>query len=144
MNMSVPKVSNPDGQKIINACEGNWDKWKSDCSGFLKAVASELNIPIDQGNANSIADWLDNSQAWENIGTENRSGAHENAVNGYLVIGVTKNPKGNGHVAIIVGTGTAKRPNGYWGMYHSVGKKNHSITQSWGANWDVHFYARKL
>lgn len=133
-----------DSQKIINACEAKWNTWKSDCSGFLKAVAQELGVAMSAGQANGIVDWLDNSSTWLRLGTDKAS-ANLHANQGFFVVGGSKS-SGHGHVAIIVSGGSSARPNGYWGRLGTIGKKNESITWSWGqaALPDVKFYAIRL
>jgi hypothetical protein len=44
---------------VIAACEAEWNKFKSDCSGFAKAVARRLGISLS-GQANSMIDALEN------------------------------------------------------------------------------------
>jgi hypothetical protein len=43
---------------IIAFCKKEWEANKSDCSGFVKAVANDLGITLD-GQANDIMDDLD-------------------------------------------------------------------------------------
>ena len=140
--MANPQVKNPSAQSIVDTCETHWSHWKSDCSGFVKAVSKELNIYMSAGQANAIVDWLTYSSSWINLGTD-RGKAHSYAADGYFVIGGSKST-GHGHVAVIVATGDLNRPNGYWGQFGGVGKKNTSITYSWGPSHTVNFFAFKV
>ena len=45
--------------KLIQVCDGAYDSYETNCSGFLKEVCKQLGITIDQGNADAIADFLD-------------------------------------------------------------------------------------
>ena len=46
--------TDPNAQKVIDACKTNWEAHKSDCSGFAKAVAMALEITGLTGQANDI------------------------------------------------------------------------------------------
>ncbi|SMC24972.1 hypothetical protein SAMN02745857_02023 [Andreprevotia lacus DSM 23236] len=135
---------NETAARIIAACESNWDAWKSDCSGFLKAVASDLGVLL-QGNANAIGNYLENAADWQNLGTD-KATAQMRANSGMLVVG-SLNASGHGHVVVIVATDAAHvQPVGYWGRFGSVGRKNTTINYSWN-NADlaqVKFYARTI
>jgi hypothetical protein len=45
----------PDVSVIEAAAKKAWPSWKNDCSGFVRAVASDLGIAI-AGNANAMVD----------------------------------------------------------------------------------------
>lgn len=127
---------------VIAACEAEWDTWKSDCSGFAKAVARGLGITLS-GQANSMIDSLEGSSLWLKLGSD-KIAAITRAKMGYLVIGGLK-AKGHGHVVIVVRTANAGYPVGYWGRFGAVGKKRTTINWSWNKAdlARVHFYAAK-
>jgi cell wall-associated NlpC family hydrolase len=95
---------------IVNASEAAWEeeflpgtKNKNNCSGFVKAVAKRLGIPLpDTANADGIADVV--SKKWTKVasGTE----AARLAGTGTFVLAVLKAAdhtpaRNNGHVAIV-------------------------------------------
>lgn len=120
----------PMQDQVVTACEKHWEAFKADCSGFLKAVCSDLGV-ILTGQANDIADQIQRSP-WLKLkdGVE----ANQRATQGFLVLGgMRANP--NGHVVIVV-PGTlahGKYPTAYWGSLGGVGKKNTTINWSWNA-----------
>lgn len=114
--------------RIIEVCEAQWDKWKSDCSGFAKAVAKGVGIELF-GQANQIIDLLATSTSWTNLGADPDS-AVLRAMDGELVIGGLK-AKPHGHVVIIVKSPPRQFPVAYWGRFGLVGKKNTTINWSW-------------
>jgi hypothetical protein len=123
-------------QKIIDSCEANWEAHKSDCSGFLKAVATEFNITLT-GQADSIVDEI-NGDGWISIadGVE----AKDKADAGWFVVAGQKStdhtpPQSNGHVAVIVSGPLAheKYPSGYWGQLGAVGAKNQTLNYAWNS-----------
>jgi hypothetical protein len=125
---------------VIAACEAEWDRWKSDCSGFAKAVARRLGIVLS-GQANSMIDSLEASARWINLGADDTA-AMTRANMGYLVVGGLK-ARGHGHVVIVVKAPSVGYPTAYWGRFGSVGKKRTGINWSWNRAdlHRVHFYA---
>ena len=138
-------------RKVISACEKWWPLTgphrlvnKSDCSGFVSSVASELGVPGGlTGSANEIFHKIQRSP-WSVLGTGDHA-AHLAAVaatNGKLVVGAWREPSGgNGHVAIIVDTNYASatvpfrtRALAYWGTLGSEGEKRSIHSNSWGAS----------
>lgn len=69
---------------VISACESNWEAHKSDCSGFVRAVAAELGVSL-HGLANELVTSMGSSAAWRDLGA-NATQAMSYANNGYLVI----------------------------------------------------------
>lgn len=135
---------NTQADRIIEVCEDKWDAWKNDCSGFVKAVANELNVVLT-GNANGLVDFMESSGAWLSLGTDKKKAALL-ASQGYFVIAGLK-ASGHGHVAVIVSAplGNAN-PTGYWGRYGSVGRKNKTINWSWSSADlpNVKYFAKQL
>lgn len=119
--------ANARAAKIIAVCERDWNAHKSDCSGFVKAVAKDLGIVVI-GQANGIIDSLGTN--WMKV--PNGSMAASFAAQGHFVIaGLKANP--NGHVVVVV-KGPLNRglyPTAYWGTLHGVGKKDTTINWAW-------------
>ena len=128
-----------DTKDIVKICENNWNKWKHDCSGFLKAVASDLGISLS-GNANMIIDTM-NRAPWTQL-DDDKDSAVKYASLGYLVVAGLKE-KNHGHVVVIVPGPSDPYPNGYWGQFGGTGRKNARISLSWkpSALKDVQYYA---
>lgn len=116
-------------QSVINACELKWEANKADCSGFAKAVATEVGLSLS-GNANAIMDSI--SSTWESA-TDGADAARK-AGEGKFVIGGLK-ATGNGHVVVVVKgpLNREKYPTAYWGRLDSVGAKNTTINWSFNA-----------
>jgi hypothetical protein len=131
-----------DTDQVVTACEAEWDKWKGDCSGFVKAVAKRLGMTLT-GQANDLVDYLEQSPAWLNLGS-NSGKAISRAADGYFVIGGLK-AEPLGHVVVVVKSKAQPYPVAYWGRYGSVGKKRTTINWSWRHPDlpNVHFFARK-
>jgi hypothetical protein len=115
-------------QSIITACESAFDAWKSDCSGFVKAVASFLGITLS-GQANDIVDQIQKAP-W--TGLQDGVQAKNKADLGFFVIGGLKDQP-NGHVVVVVQGPIAhsKYPTAYWGKLGGTGKKNTTINWAW-------------
>lgn len=115
-------------QKVLSLCEKHWVKYQKDCSGYVKAVASEIGITVT-GQANDIVDQM-NGTGW----TLCKDGvdARQKAIDGNFVIGGLK-ATSNGHVVVVVPGPLAhgKYPTAYWGSIGGVGKKNTTINWSW-------------
>lgn len=112
---------------IKTLCETEWDQWKHDCSGFLKAVAGDLGVTLS-GDANAIIDTMSQG-AWIQVGSDS-----DKAVNyagmGYLVVAGLKATH-HGHVVIIMPGQSKPYPLGYWGRFGGTGRKNTAINFSW-------------
>lgn len=128
---------------IVDACEAEWEEWKGDCSGFVKAVAQRLGVPLS-GNANNMIDYLEHAESWTNLGAD-RALSTNYARRGYFVIGGRKHA-GHGHVVVVVKSNPQPYPIAYWGSLGFVGRKRASITYSWAKPLlpQVHFFARML
>ncbi|MDB5909314.1 MAG: hypothetical protein JWP34_3428 [Massilia sp.] len=126
--------------QIVTWCELEWDAWKADCSGFVKAVCSQDGISL-RGNANQIVDYLTGSLEWEKLGAEPGK-ATERANDGKLVIGGLKHEP-HGHVVIVVKSQPLNYPVGYWGRFGAVGRKKTTINWSWNRADlpKVHYFA---
>lgn len=115
-------------EQIIEACESEWDAWKSDCSGFVKAVADRVGVNL-RGQANQIVDLLAASASWDDLGQDPRT-ASLRANHGEFVNGGLKD-RPHGHVVIVVKSAQLKYPVAYWGRFGLVGRKHTTINWSW-------------
>lgn len=123
--------------RVRQACEDCFEAHKGDCSGFARAVATELKVPL-QGLANQIVETLRTGKGW----TPLRDGvaAAESAKAGKLVIGGLKgaeqaHPDPHGHVVVVV-DGPLDRnayPTAYWGRLGGAGAKDKTINWAWTA-----------
>jgi hypothetical protein len=125
---------NPTAQQIIDECEANFETNKSDCSGFVKSVATAFSINLT-GQADNIVDQI-TSSGWTIL--SDGIDAKNKADDGLFVVAGLKSfdnvpQQRNGHVAIIVSGELAqqKYPTGYWGKYGGVGEKNKTINWAW-------------
>lgn len=126
MNGTAPQ------QQIINACEAQYQQHIGDCSGFAKAVAASLGIPL-QGTANDIVDQLQASP-WTMLA--DGVAAKNQADSGCFVIGGLKdNP--HGHVVVVVqgplDAGHQKYPTAYWGSLAGKPGKNQTVNWAWNS-----------
>jgi hypothetical protein len=130
-------------EKVIAACDAEWDTWKSDCSGFAKAVGRQLGIHL-QGKANELIDSLNYLPYWKPLGTDPGS-ASTMAAQGYFVIGGLKT-KPNGHVVVVVSSAVEKHPVAYWGRLGSTGRKKTTVNWSWNNSdlQQVEYFAANL
>lgn len=127
-------TGNAKAQRITAVCERVWDVHKSDCSGFAKAVATELGVTLT-GQANQIVGDI-RSDTWEKLadGVAAKAAADE----GKLVIAgllgsEQQNPSDHGHVVVVVSGELAhgKYPTAYWGKLGDTGKKNETLNFAW-------------
>jgi len=121
----------PNAQRIINACEAEFNTYSGDCSGFVRAVASDLGITLT-GLANQITDQIQIAP-WAVLpdGVQAKAKADQ----GFFVIGGLKdNP--HGHVVVVVTGPLAanKYPTAYWGRLGGIGKKNTTINWAWNSD----------
>jgi hypothetical protein len=100
-------------QCIVRACEDSWEGTfiagianKDNCSGFIKAVAQRLNVPMSSGNADAIVSFLAGHESWKKL--DSGSEAKTQAETGHLVLAGLKSgdhsgTRNNGHVVVVVG-----------------------------------------
>lgn len=126
-------------QDIINECEAKFEANKSDCSAFVKSVASSFSISLT-GQADDIINQISNSN-WTII--KDGLDAKKQADLGWFVIAGllgSENvpPQKNGHVAIIVTGQLAqnKYPTGYWGKLNDPDNAGKNKTINWAWNKD--------
>ena len=139
-----------DAGDIIDECEIQFDQFKSDCSGFVKAVANALSINLT-GQADDIVKAIQEDD-WVQLGKDGVA-AKNKADAGWFVIGgllSIKNvpPQDHGHVVVVVSGPLAqdKYPTAYWGKLGGVGEKNKTINWAWNvaSRDNVIYSAKKL
>lgn len=114
---------------IYAIAETNWDAHKSDCSGFVRAVAQAAGVPLG-GIANHLVDYWNSEPGWIKLGNDHKM-ASQMAAQGYLVV-AGKKEVGHGHVVVIV---PSMEPHGnamgYWGRLGGIGFKNKALNYAW-------------
>ena len=97
---------------IIDACKKSWDtefitglKNKDNCSGFVKAVAKELGVPLSEtANADGIVDELAVSPKWSKL-SSGKEAAAKAGLGSFVLAGLKsedhKPGRNNGHVVVI-------------------------------------------
>jgi hypothetical protein len=115
-------------QTIINSCEARFSAHSNDCSGFVKAVATDLGITLT-GMADDIVNQIQQAP-WTKL--VDGADAKNKADQGLFVIGgLQADP--HGHVVVVV-TGAlsqGKYPTGYWGRLGGTGMKDTTINWAW-------------
>ena len=126
--MKIPGSLNPSA-RVVAACEKWWSQYKGDCSGFVKAVAKVLGVPLT-GLADDIVDEI-KLPPWMLLGSGVE--AAQKASLG-LVIGALKATP-HGHVVVVVPGALAhgKYPTAYWGTLNGTGRQNATINWAWDA-----------
>jgi hypothetical protein len=91
------------GNVVVDAARRHFSAYQRNCSGFVRAVASELGVPAGlEGNANSQIDAM--RAGWENV---TRDEAVSRAARGdFVVAGLRSNEhvvaRPHGHVVVVV------------------------------------------
>jgi len=123
--------------QVKEACEACFEAHKDDCSGFARAVAGQLKIPL-HGLANEIVDTIRGGNGWKPLA--NGVAAAQSAAAGKLVIGGLKggeqaHPDAHGHVVVVVAGPLAHGayPSAYWGKLGGTGAKDKTINWAWNA-----------
>lgn len=125
--------------QVTEACEACFDAHAGDCSGFVRAVSSQLGVQL-HGLADEIVDTIRGGNGWRPL----RDGiaAAQSATAGKLVIGGLKgseqaNPDPHGHVVVVVAgplDPTHKAyPKAYWGRLGGGGAENQWTNYAWRA-----------
>ncbi|SMD08326.1 hypothetical protein [Pedobacter nyackensis] len=129
-----PFFLNAKAQQIIDECDLNFETFKSDCSGFVKAVTKTFNVTLT-GKADDIVDQIQ-TDGWTIL--KDGVDAKNKADKGWLVVAGLKSanhtpPRNNGHVVVVVSGGLAhnKYPTAYWGTLGGVGRKNTTLNYAW-------------
>jgi hypothetical protein len=139
--------------KLIKACEDAYATNSSNCSGFLRAVCSSLNITIDQGDADSIIDFLEHN--WDELdGPAEAKAAVDDSK--FVVAALSssdsnKDPKPtHGHVAVVVPGELYRKtyPKVYCGGMSPLGRSTggKSVGEVWATvdRDDVSYYQSKI
>jgi hypothetical protein len=133
--------------RVKDACEACFAAHEDDCSGFAKAVAAQLGVPL-AGLANDIVDLISSGNGWKPL--EDGAAAAEAAESGRFVIGGLKGPEqahpsAHGHVVVVVGPPLARDayPSAYWGRLGGGGRRDTTVNFAWNvADRDNVFYAQ--
>jgi hypothetical protein len=117
-------------KQVTEACDKWWDTYKADCSGFAKAVAKEVGVPLS-GQANDIVVAMQ-KDPWKPLASGKE--AKDYAELGFFVLGGLKATP-NGHVVVVVKgpLNREKYPTAYWGRLGGTGKKATTINWSWAS-----------
>ncbi|SRR5260221_10437419 len=124
----------PDAVK--DACEACFAANANDCSGFARAVASQVGVTLT-GLANDIVDTLRGGGEWTQL--DDGVAASQQATAGKLVIGGLKgseqtHPDPHGHgVVVVAGEPLAhgKYPFAHWGRLGGGGMKDQTVNWAW-------------
>lgn len=123
-------------EQIIAECDKQFEAFKDNCSGFVKAVAAKFKIVLT-GQADHIVDQMQEA-GWTHL--KNGKEAKEKADAGWLVIAGLKSKdhdpaRNNGHVAIVVkgplDATHKKYPMGYWGSSGGAAQANKPLNLAW-------------
>jgi len=119
---------------ITGFCEKEWEPNKTNCSGFVKAVAADLQLQLT-GMANEIVDQL-SDPSWTALANGIEAKAKADA--GWFVVAGLKGSDqqhfdSHGHVVVVVAGPLAhgRYPSAYWGRLGGVGAKNQTINFAW-------------
>ena len=112
-------------QSIVDQCKKAWEgefvkglKNRDNCSGFVKAVAKGLGIPLSEtANADGLMDEI--STKWTAIAS-GKEAAHQAEVGKFVLAGLKSgnhNPvRNNGHVCIVIAGGLYERSTPWCGV----------------------------
>lgn len=128
---------------ILKVAEKSFEKNKTECNFYARAVAEKMKVPFPDGNADNIVQVLRTSPSWINLGKGKSKEATAKAEEGYFVVAgmggkdtkkgkENKDPKKiiHGHLAVVVKGEESGKPLAYWGQHGGVGKKKTKITWS--------------
>jgi len=130
-------MSDGGADRVKAACEACFAAHQNDCSGFARAVAAQLGVPL-QGLADDIVQALRSGEGWTRL--SNGPAAAQAAAAGFLVIAGLKgseqaHPDPHGHVVVVV-AGPLTRglyPSAYWGRLGGGGAQDETINWAWTA-----------
>ena len=120
---------------IAEICARHYEAHKGDCSGFARAVARDLNVPLT-GMANEIADTLAaGTDGWEVLpdGPAAAAAASDRLVIGGLRGDQQAKPSPHGHVVVVVpgALNRDKYPKAWWGSLAGRPDKDKTINWAW-------------
>lgn len=121
---------------VSAACQTNFAAHRGDCSGFVKAVAAALDVPM-QGNANDIVNTIRNGGNWQRLANGAEAATRAEA-NGFVIGGMRGDEQLNhdvhGHVVVVVG-GTplahGRYPAAWWGSLGGQPGQNQTVNYAW-------------
>ncbi len=113
---------------IFALAEASWDANKTDCSGFVRAVALAAGVPLG-GMANNLVDYWNAAPGWIKLGNKSFL-ASQMAEQGYLVVAGEKHTP-HGHVVVVVPGSEHGHAMGYWGQLHRIGLRDASLSKAW-------------
>lgn len=134
LQASATKGSSQD-QQVRVACEAEWETNKSDCSAFVRAVASRIGASVS-GSADEITLTLNAGGPWTKLsdGPAAASAAHQGL---FVVAGLQGAdevvPSQHGHVVVVVDgpLNRGKYPRAYWGRLGGIGAEDQTINWAW-------------
>ncbi|MET0179847.1 MAG: hypothetical protein ABW194_05120 [Novosphingobium sp.] len=110
-----------------DVCESHYDKWIYDCSGFLKAVATDVGITL-KGQANDIVETMKVSP-WIALGHDAEKAVLLAGQRHLVVAGLKALP--NGHVAVVLAGSAKPHPTAYWGSISKHPGRNKTLNWCW-------------
>jgi hypothetical protein len=123
--------------RVIAACKACYAANKGDCSGFARAVAAQVGVPL-VGIADEIVDTLRTSAEWTPLA--NGIAAAQSAKDGKLVMAGLKGaeqavPNAHGHIVVVVDGPLAHDayPTAYWGSLGGQPGNNQTLNWAWTA-----------
>lgn len=131
---------------IRDVCARHYHAHRGDCSGFAKAVAQELGVPLS-GDANAIADLLAAPRdGWTSLpdGPAAAAAAASQLVIGGLRGDAQAHPSAHGHVVVVIPGELAhgRYPTAWWGSLGGSPAQDKTINWAWTtADRDKVFYA---
>lgn len=125
--------------QIIQVCRDQWPGQKSNCSGFVEAVAKQLGVTLS-GLADEIYTEIQ-GDGWTAI--PDGIAAKAAADSGLFVIAALSGDQEvpaqeHGHVCVVVSgpldSVHEKYPTGFWGQLGGVGSEMQTLNYAWNAD----------
>ncbi len=124
--------------KVREACAARFEAHKGDCSGFARAVAGDMGVPL-AGTANEIADTLRAGGGWQVLADGAVANARAEA--GDFVLGGLRGDAqavlaAHGHVVVVVGGQPLARgryPAAWWGSLGGTPAQDQTVNFAWTA-----------
>jgi uncharacterized Zn-binding protein involved in type VI secretion len=117
---------------ILAVCQANYPQYTGDCSGFVRACAAALSVPL-QGLANQIVQTIQSGNGWQIV--DGPTAAQQSGMGNFAIGGLMgsqqASPDAHGHVVVVV-SGPLNRgayPSAVWGALHG-----HASGSTSGAN----------
>ena len=122
-------------ETVHDACVACFDAHRGDCSGFVRAVAQRLGIPVT-GLADEIVDTIRAGAPWQVLA--DGIAAARSAEQGHFVIGGLRGDQQahrdeHGHVVVVTGDPLAfgHYPTAWWGQLGGQGASGKTINFAW-------------